>query len=80
MKKDIEKYIVQGEMPVRPFNALAREYGRQLPDGRWVLPISRVNKVYEQILDGEKHVNLLGQFGLDQLGDYLEQKKGKRSK
>ena len=80
MKKESERYIVQGEMPVRPYNALAREYGRQLPNGRWALPISRVNKVYEQIRDGEKHVNLLGPFALSQLDDFLEEKKRKRSK
>ena len=75
MKKDRENYIVQGEMPVRPFNALAREYGRQLRDGRWVLPILRVNKVHQQILDGKKHVSLLGPFALSQLDDFLEQKR-----
>lgn len=79
MKKERESYVFQGEMPARPFNALAREYGRQLSNGSWVLPISRVKKVHEQILDGEKHVNLLGPFALSQLDKFLEQKKRQRS-
>ena len=78
MKKEGGNYFHKGEMPTRPFNALARQFGRQLRDGTWVLPISRVNKVYEQILDGEKHVNLLGEFSLDQLGNFLEQKRRTR--
>lgn len=65
-------------MPTRPFNALARQFGRQLRDGRWVLPKSMVNKVHEQVLDGERHVDQLGESGLEQLGDFLEQKRRTR--
>ena len=79
MRGESEKYIFQGEMPPRPFNALARKYAKQLRDGRWVLPASKVNKIYEQILDGRIHIEQFGQVGLDQLGDFLESRERKRS-
>ena len=72
MKGESERYISKGKLGARAFNPLAREFGREIRPGEWVLLISKVRKVYGRVIDGRERVNYLGPKGLDELKNFFD--------